>query len=290
MLMRYQHFIPQHLLSRMLGKLATCRCRMIKNSAIKAFIAHYHVDMSIADRQQVQQYEHFNDFFTRTIKADARKIDSDINGITSPVDGSISEFGSIQEHKLLQAKGKHYSLQQLLAGDNTLASTYKNGEFLTAYLAPKDYHRIHMPIDATLKKMTYVPGTLFSVNQRSVNHVDGIFSRNERVICEFTTAHGPMILILVGAMIVGSMATSWHGVISPRSNCVQQWDYQNNPVTLKKGEELGYFQMGSTVIMLFPKNTLHWKSELKPGAALQMGEKIATLTTTHQNKDKNYAL
>ena len=272
----YQHFIPQHLLSRMMGALATCRCKILKNKAIQLFINHYGVEMQLAIRKTPDEYENFNDFFTRQLEPTVRPIDQHANTVVSPVDGCISEFGTIEQGRLLQAKGKDYSLQQLLAGEHDLTDLYQGGQFLTAYLAPKDYHRIHMPMAGTLEKMLYVPGNLFSVNVQAVNGIEGLFARNERVICQFKTEQGPMAVILVGAMIVGSIATAWHGIVSPpHSKCLQQWDYEDQEIDLDKGDEVGYFQMGSTVIVLFTKDRVKWSSGLQSGQPLKMGEVMA---------------
>ncbi|MCH9644197.1 MAG: archaetidylserine decarboxylase [Gammaproteobacteria bacterium] len=271
----YQHILPQHLLSRMMGGLATCRCKMFKNRAIQLFINHYGVDMSLAMRQHPDEYENFNDFFTRKLKPEARPIDTQADTLISPVDGCVSEFGTIHHNRLIQAKGKDYALEQLLADEHDLIEAYQGGSFLTAYLAPKDYHRIHMPMAATLEKMIYVPGKLFSVNEQAVNDIEGLFARNERVICQFHSEQGPIAVILVGAMIVGSIATAWHGVVSPpHGKCVQQWDYPDQSISLKKGDEVGYFQMGSTVILLLPKDHITWDPALQPGQTLKMGEVI----------------
>lgn len=273
-----QNLIPQHLLSRLLGKLANAKLGWLTHWAIQKFIAHYSVNMQEAKISNVRQFKTFNDFFTRELKADARTLSSDPTVMISPVDGCVSACGKIKKDQLLQAKGAYFSLQDLLGGDAALASVFEDGQFLTAYLAPKDYHRFHMPISGKLKKMIYVPGKLFSVNASSVQKVPGLFSRNERVICIFDTEIGKLALIAVGAMIVGSIAMQWHGIVAPQKNRQMQiWDYDDQNIILNRGDEAGCFRLGSTVMLLCEKNKVQWSSCLAAGVFLRLFDEIGLL-------------
>ncbi|MCX7121488.1 MAG: archaetidylserine decarboxylase [Gammaproteobacteria bacterium] len=270
-----QNLIPQHFLSRLLGKLANARLGCITQWAIKQFIAHYKVNMLEAKITDTLEFKTFNDFFTRELKAGARTIATDDNVMISPVDGCISELGAIEKDKLLQAKGAYFNLLDLCAGDQTLNTTFENGSFLTIYLSPKDYHRFHMPISGKLLQMIYVPGKLYSVNPASVQNVPGLFALNERVICIFETDIGKVALIAVGAMIVGSMSMQWHGIVAPSKNrVVTQWDYSNKEIMLNKGDEVGHFRLGSTVILLCEQNAVEWDALLQAEKTLQLGEVI----------------
>src|SRR3990167_8349676 len=261
-----QNLIPQHLLSHFMWKLANAELGALTQLGIKKFIDRYRVNMSEAKISDCTQFKTFNDFFTRELKIGARTISQDVDAFISPVDGCISELGLIQKDQLLQAKGAYFNGRDLCGGD---------GAFLTAYLSPKDYHRFHMPIDGQLKKMIYVPGKLFSVNPASVNNVPGLFARNERVICVFETAIGTVALIAIGAMIVGSIAMHWHGIVVPQKKReIQSWYYDNQKIMLQRGDEVGHFQLGSTVILLCEKNKLAWHSSLQSGSALRMGVSI----------------
>ncbi len=272
-----QRVIPQHWLSNQMYKLMRCENVLIKNFLINMIIKQYKVDMSIALEQDINNFSHFNNFFVRELKTEARPFATQENSIASPVDGAVSQVGSIENKQLFQAKGKSFSLSSLLANDRDLVEKFSNGYFSTLYLSPRDYHRIHMPIDGTLKKMVYVPGDLFAVNQRTVENVENLFARNERTICIFETKLGPMAMILVGAIFVGSMETVWHqGTITPPyGKKVQFWDYDGS-LSLKKGEEMGRFNMGSTVVLLFGKNQMSWLEQLQSGLPLKMGEQIGT--------------
>jgi len=274
-----QQLIPQHSISQWLGKLANCRYAWLKNFLIRCFIRYYKVNMNEAEPSDYKAYPDFNAFFTRHLKADVRPLSEDPNVILSPADGFISELGHIEENQILQAKGHQYSVSDLLGGDKKLADAFINGEFLTAYLAPKNYHRVHMPISGRLLKMIHVPGDLFSVNSYTVTHVSGLFARNERVICLFETELGPMAVVLVGALIVASIATVWHGLVTPPRTGVlqkQEWNYTDKSVFLNRGEEMGRFQLGSTAIVLFGPDRISWDSNLKSNDALQMGQTIAS--------------
>jgi len=258
-----------------MGYLAEKRRRRLKNWAIRRFIRHYDVDMSEALEPNYQHYTNFNDFFTRALKADARSLPADTHAIACPVDGAISEFGHIHKDQLLQAKGFQYDLAGLLAGDPNLTEQFWDGRFLTAYLSPRDYHRVHMPLTGKLQQMVYVPGQLFSVNEASVASIPRLFSRNERIICTFETDAGPMAVIMVGAMIVGSMSTVWHGIVKPyKVREIRHWDYAKHQVVLERGQEMGHFRLGSTVIVLFGKDAMNWDSHLAPAQKVQMGQPL----------------
>lgn len=272
-----QYFIPHHALSRLMGKLANCRWRWFKNLFISSFIKIFHVDMSNAAEPDPKKYANFNDFFTRAILLETRPIVSREKEIACPVDGYVSQVGQIIDGKIFQAKNFNYNLLQLLGGSMEMAALFKEGNFATLYLAPKNYHRVHIPLSGRLQKMIYVPGKLFSVNPSTVAHVPDLFARNERVITLFETAAGPMAVILVGAMIVASIETVWAGEIAPgRTKNIQQWDYQQ-PISLQKGEELGRFKMGSTVIVLFAQNRVAWAPEIQSEEEIQLGQLLGNM-------------
>ena len=274
----FQHIVPQHLLSRWVGKLASCRKSSVKNWLINRFIKQFNVDMSEAEREHVDQYEHFNDFFTRTLKEGSRPINAEQDAIVSPADGAVSEIGELEYSRILQAKGRGYSLTSLLGGSETLSSAFINGSFATIYLSPRDYHRVHMPVAGCLKEAFYIPGDLYSVNQTTADNVDNLFARNERLVCVFDTDKGPMAMILVGAMIVAGIETIWSGQVAPiKREPIKVFDTQGDtPVLLGKGDEMGRFKLGSTVILLFPEGVTNWQETLKAGSALKMGEKIGS--------------
>lgn len=274
----FQHIVPQHLLSRLVGWLAECRKPGIKNWLIGRFIKRFNVDMTEAEREHIDQYEHFNDFFTRALKEGARPISAGDNIIVSPADGAISEVGKLEYSRVLQAKGRGYSLTSLLGGSEKLASEFINGTFATVYLSPKDYHRVHMPVAGALKEAFYVPGDLYSVNQTTAENVDNLFARNERLVCLFETDKGPMAMILVGAMIVAGIETVWAGQIAPiKRDPINVFKTQGDtPVLLGKGDEMGRFKLGSTVILLFPEGVTNWQETLAAGTPLKMGEPIGT--------------
>ncbi len=270
--------LPQHALSRLMGFFAQCRCKWLKNWGIKKFINHFKVDMSQAEHEDYREYPSFNAFFTRYLKAGARPLDPEEKHIVSPVDGTISELGVIDGDKILQAKGQYYTVSDLLGGDDEYAECFQQGHFMTVYLSPKDYHRIHMPLEGRLLEMRHVPGRLFSVNPASVNQISRLFARNERAVCFFNTDLGKVAIIPVGAMIVGSIATTWHGVVTPPvKRRVRSWEYTRQPINLERGEEMGYFKMGSTVIMLFEKGKIEWANNLVAGDTLKMGEGIGEI-------------
>lgn len=271
-----QHLLPQHLLSRCVGWLAGCEVSWIKNPLIRAFIKQYDVNMAEAKRQTAEEFSCFNDFFTRELLTGARTVALEDNVITSPADGAVSQLGPIKAGRVFQAKGQDYSLVELLGGDEERAQPFQEGEFATIYLSPKDYHRVHMPITGTLREMIYVPGDLFSVNQTTAENVPRLFARNERVVAIFDTARGPMAMVLVGAMIVAAIETIWHGLVTPpkREKRVARYGIPEN-ITIEKGDEMGRFLLGSTVILCFPKDTMHWLETQTAGTPLRMGEAIA---------------
>lgn len=271
-----QYILPHHALSRMMSKLTHCENKAWKNLFIKQIIRHYGVNMDEAQQPDINAYKSFNDFFTRDLKPSARQLTSEVNAIASPADGAVSQAGAISEGEIFQAKGKSYTALDLLGGSEERAKAFNNGVFTTIYLSPKDYHRLHMPITGTLREMVHVPGRLFSVNIATTRSVPRLFARNERVVAIFDTELGPMALVLVGAIFVSSIETVWHGVVTPPSvTSVQTWDYKENAPTLKMGEEMGRFNMGSTIIVLFANNKVQWDSEFVADKIVKLGEMIA---------------
>lgn len=269
-----QYIVPQHFLSRIMGKLAESKIRWWKNFMILSFVKYFKVDMNEALQTDPRAYACFNDFFTRAINPEFRPIAAENNNIISPADGFICEIGIIKKNKILQAKNHDYDLTAFLGGENDLAEKFYNGSFVTIYLAPKNYHRVHMPCAGTLKSMIFVPGNLFSVSQLTVQNVPNLFAQNERVINLFETQFGPMVVTLVGAMIVGSMETVWAGTVkSKQRNQIQKWEYPNDSIQLAAGDEMGRFKMGSTVIVLFPENKVTWNL-FPPLQEIQMGQML----------------
>jgi len=248
----------------------------LTTAVIRWFVRHYGVDMSEAANPDIASYPTFNEFFTRALKTGARALS--VADLTCPVDGAISQFGAIDRNLIVQAKEHHYLTTALLGGDEALATQFDHGSFATLYLSPKDYHRVHMPCDGRLLRMIHVPGALFSVNPATARGVPGLFARNERVVSIFETPRGPFVLVLVGATIVGSVATVWHGVVTPpRVPQVREWHYEeHHQVLLKQGEEMGRFQLGSTVVMLFPKSSLRFNPTWAPERTVRLGETMAT--------------
>ncbi len=273
-----QNLFPQHLLSRLMGCLASAKLGALTHFFIKRFVTHYGVNLAEAKISDPVKFDSFNDFFTRKLEDGARNIQIDENKLISPVDGAISELGQINEDKLLQAKGAYFSLNDLCGGDDNIATTFRNGSFMTAYLSPKDYHRFHMPISGRLLEMIYVPGKLFSVNNSSVKNVPGLFARNERVICIFETAIGKVAVIAVGAMVVGSVEMKFHGVVVPqRKREIQRWAYDQDNLQFAQGEELGWFKLGSTIIVLCEKNRVAWNEALQADSQLLLGQEIGMI-------------
>lgn len=269
-----QYLLPKRVLTVLAGKFANLRAGALTHAVIRRFVAHYKVDMAEAAEPRIERYPTFNEFFTRPLRPGVRPIAD--APFVCPVDASISQFGPIERDQLFQAKGHSYSTRALLGGDQALAHRFDDGHFATLYLAPRDYHRIHMPCDGRLVRMIYVPGDLFSVNPLTARHVPSLFARNERVVCVFDTACGPFVNVLVGATIVGSVATVWHGVVNPpRSRTIREWRYEDREIVLAKGQEMGRFLLGSTVVMLFPKNVLTFVPDWAPSRAVRLGEPMA---------------
>lgn len=274
-----QYITPQHGLSRAAGWLANQRTHWIKNTFIEWFIQRYGVDMSEALEENPRAYTHFNDFFTRALKPEARPIDGATDSIVCPADGAISQLGTIEDGRIFQAKGQMYTTRELLGGSETLAAEFDNGQFATIYLSPKDYHRVHMPYGGQLRTTVAVPGDLFSVNTATARQVPRLFSRNERLVTIFDTDIGPMAVVLVGAMIVAGIETVWGGEVAPIKRCIQTQDFRPRaPITLNKGEEMGRFKLGSTAIVLFGKNRVHWDDAYEAGSGTRMGERLGTLS------------
>lgn len=273
-----QRLAPQHLISRGAGLLASTSNPTIKNLFIRWFVDRYKVDMSEALEEDPTAYRNFNAFFTRALKPGARPIDPNVNSVICPADGAVSQLGRIESGRVFQAKGQTFSVLELLGGDAESASAFADGEFITVYLSPRDYHRVHMPFAGTLTKMTYVPGDLFSVNTVTAEEVPRLFARNERVVCHFNTSIGPMVVVLVGAMIVASIETAWAGLVAPLRRKIISTRYADvQPVHLAKGDELGRFLLGSTAIVLFPRRTVSWNSDLAALEPVKMGEAIGQL-------------
>lgn len=273
-----QYVLPHHLLSRLIGRLADCETTWFKNRLIAWFVKRYQVNMSEAQLEDPSAYKHFNDFFTRALKPDARPLDDSEKAVLSPADGVVSQVGSIEHGRIFQAKGHSFSLVELLGGDAERATPFMGGNFSTVYLSPKDYHRVHMPLTGILREMVYIPGRLFSVNHTTAENVPELFARNERVACIFDTEHGPMAVVLVGAMIVASIETVWAGMITPPLRELRSYDYSQaarQPITLEKGAELGRFKLGSTAVVLFGPDHVNWESDLQAASAVQVGQRIA---------------
>jgi len=272
----HQYALPKRALTHFAGFVAARRSGARTARLIRWFVRKYGVDMSEAADPDIAHYASFNEFFTRALKPGARPLAA--ADMVCPVDGAISQLGVIDHDQIVQAKGHRYTTTALVGGDAALAAQFEHGHFATLYLSPKDYHRIHMPCDGRLLRMIHVPGDLFSVNPATARGVPGLFARNERVVCVFETAHGPLVLALVGATIVGSMATVWHGVVNPpRVTRLREWRYDEQDVRLKQGDEMGRFLLGSTVVMLFPRGPLRFNPAWAPGRPVRLGEAMAEL-------------
>ena len=267
-----QYLLPKQALTVLAGKLASAEAGSLTTSVIRWFVGRYNVNMAEAANPDIASYKSFNEFFTRPLKDGARPFAE--TDFLCPVDGAISQFGAIERDQIFQAKGHSYSTTALVGGDRELAAQFENGSFATLYLSPRDYHRIHMPCAGKLTRMIYVPGALFSVNPTTARGVPGLFARNERVVCVFESDFGPFVLTLVGATIVGSMATVWHGQVNPpRPGVIREWRYDaTSAVNLEKGAEMGRFLLGSTVVMLLPKDSLAFNSDWSPARPIRMGE------------------
>jgi phosphatidylserine decarboxylase len=268
-----QYIIPQHALSRLVGWFASTKIEFIKNVFIKNFAKKFGINMSEAKIEDLEAFESFNDFFTRELKDGARPIAE--SKLVSPADGAVSQLGKIELGRVFQAKGRDFSVTELLGGDSDRAEPYLNGDFTTIYLSPKDYHRVHMPCAGTLKETIYVPGDLFSVNPATAEGVDGLFARNERLVCMFETEHGPMAMVLVGAMIVAGIETVWSGQVCPLPKQAQVQKFDGKEIKLEKGEEMGRFKLGSTVVLCFPKDAIKFKEEIQSTSPLMMGQALA---------------
>lgn len=281
-----QYVTPQLTVSRLAGKLANMdRSPALKNRVVRWFIKRYRVDMSEALEPDPEAYPSFNAFFTRALKPGLRPVDLHPSVLVSPVDGAISQLGKVTDDRVFQAKGQSFSLTELLGGNNEITGEFAEGEFATIYLAPKDYHRIHMPLAGRLREMTYIPGKLFSVNPITAAQVPDLFARNERVSCIFDTDSGPMALVLVGAMIVGSVETTWSGVVTPGNKGIQTFRYDSSeaPIRFEKGDEMGRFRLGSTVIVVMPRGVVSWNGDQVAGKTLRMGEAFGHLKTAGQD-------
>jgi len=278
----FQYLIPQHFLSRLVARFA--ESKTFKKPFINFFIRRYRVDLSEAIIQDPDEFKNFNAFFTRELKADARPLANESAAVVCPADGAVSQIGNIVDNKLLQAKGRYYSVADLLAGDISMAENFQEGVFATIYLSPRDYHRVHMPVAGVLQKTIYVPGDLFSVNQSTAEAVPNLFARNERLVCLFQTDAGPMVLVLVGAMIVAGIDTVWSGQVCPPSGkaTIRSVDYtdHNPPIELAMGAEMGRFRLGSTAIVLFGHGVVELQSSLKANSCVSMGQLLGLKNST----------
>lgn len=283
-----QYAMPKHAVSRLVGKLAAAKMGWLTTKLIDIFINAYGINMSEARLKKASDFDTFNDFFTRELESGARTIDPDSDTLCYPVDGAISQQGDIIEGKLIQAKGFNYSLTSLLGGDSRTAAPFQKGKFSCIYLAPKDYHRIHMPMAATLREMIYIPGELFSVNPLTANNVPDLFARNERVVTIFDTEYGALAMVLVGATIVASIETTWAGTITPPAGCdIFRWPYPAkgvDAITFAKGEEMGRFKLGSTVVSTFAPNMVEFTPEAGPQTVTRLGELYANLIPASNEK------
>lgn len=267
-----QQIVPQQKLSRLVGKVAASENPVLKNVVIQAFKAKYGIDMSIAEQQNALKFKSFNEFFTRSLKTGVRSIDANPKSVVSPADGAISQLGKINEGDIFQAKGQSFSVEKLI-GDPQLAAPFKNGEFATVYLSPRDYHRVHMPYSGTLTETLYIPGELFSVNQTTAENIPGLFARNERMVCLFDTDVGRMAVVLVGAMIVAGIETVATGKVKPTGRL----ELNHHAMKLEKGDELGRFYLGSTAVVLFEKDKIQWDQAFKANSTVVMGEALGHL-------------
>jgi phosphatidylserine decarboxylase len=270
-----QYLLPKRVLTVLAGKFANLRAGPLTRAVIRKFVAHYRVDMSEAAEPDMARYATFNEFFTRPLREGVRPVAQ--APFVCPVDAAISQFGPIEHDQIYQAKGHSYSTRTLVGGDQALAHRFDHGHFATLYLAPRDYHRIHMPCEGRLLRMIYIPGDLFSVNPLTARHVPSLFARNERVVCVFETPYGPFVNVLVGATIVGSIATAWHGVVNPpRTPDIREWRYEDQDIVLAKGAEMGRFRRGATVVMVFPNTVTTLGGAGAPRGGGGRGEAMAT--------------
>ena len=274
-----QYVLPKQALTIFGGWIANARWGRITTALIRWFVRKYGVDMDEAEKPDIGSYATFNEFFIRALRAGVRPL-APVDFVC-PCDGTISQFGAIDDDRIIQAKRHDYSTVALVGGDEKLAAHFQHGSFATLYLSPKDYHRVHMPCAGRLIRMIFVPGTLFSVNPVTARGVPELFARNERVVCVFATDHGPFVLVLVGATIVGSMETVWHGVVNrERTGELREWQYENQSIAFRKGDEMGRFSLGSTVVLLFPQaGSLEFNPAWKPGGTVRLGQTMATFRT-----------
>ncbi|CDG23082.1 Phosphatidylserine decarboxylase proenzyme [Xenorhabdus poinarii G6] len=291
---RLQYLLPKQCITNMAGWFASKKAGWLTQLAIKAFAKVYKVDMNEAKDPSFTAYSTFNEFFIRPLKEGIRPVVNEPHQLVLPADGTVSQLGAIREDQIIQAKGHYYTIEALLAGQHQLAKQFCHGQFITTYLSPKDYHRVHMPCDGVLKEMIYVPGDLFSVNPLTAANVPNLFARNERVICLFETAFGPMVQILVGATIVGSIETVWSGCVTPpREGIIKRWTYpaegEEGAISLKKGEEMGLFKLGSTVINLFAANQISFANTLYSGSQTRMGALMAQTLISEESTVKTDA-
>jgi phosphatidylserine decarboxylase len=269
-----QRLLPKHALSRLIAKAAESKKVWLKNALIERAIASFDINIDEAESSDINDYENFNSFFTRALKEGARPIDSDGQAVVSPADGAVSQAGPINQHKIIQAKGSDYSASRLL-GNSQQAKSYENVSYSTIYLSPRDYHRVHMPADGKLLSTRYIPGDLFSVNDQTAQALPNLFARNERLVCEFESDNGNFAVVFVGAMLVAGIETVWGGFETPGRGAIRENDLSDRELSYKKGDEIGRFKFGSTVILLFQKDKIRWQDSLMPQADIQMGEKIA---------------
>lgn len=277
-----QYLLPHHLLSRIVGWLAESEWAWIRKPLMIFFLRRYGIDLTEAERTSIDEYHCFNDFFTRALQTGARDLSPRPQAWLCPVDATVSQVGKIQNGQVVQAKGKQFTVDALLGGDPTLARRYANGEFTTLYLSPKDYHRIHMPKAARLVRSTFIPGRLFSVNPLTASHVNNLFARNERLVCEFESDSGRFVMVLVGAMIVASIETTWAGIVAPFQRRIMQQHYTSQAIAFDQAEEMGRFRLGSTVVMLFEPNQIDWSDDIRTNATVRLGQVMNKATESVQ--------
>ena len=283
-----QYVIPKHFLSSMMHSFMQIKTPFIKNNVIKIMTKIYGIEISEAADENIENYPHFNAFFTRALKDEARPIDATPNSWVSPADGLISQSTEIQKNHIIQAKSHPYTVEALVGGDIEYAKKFENGDAAVIYLSPKDYHRVHMPIDAKLISMTYVPGDLFAVNPATVRQIPGLFARNERLVIRFENEQGPFCLIMVGAIFVGSMETVWEGIITPEYDpVIQHWDYVEKDINLVKGQELGRFNMGSTVVLVTPEGVISELGKIQANTPIKMGQHLAKYSDNNNIKQQH---
>lgn len=269
-----QRLLPKHALSRLIAKAAESKTVWLKNALIERAIASFDINIDEAESSDINDYDNFNSFFTRALKEGARPVDSGEDVVISPADGAVSQAGPINHHKIIQAKGSDYSASRLL-GNSQQAKRYENGSFATIYLSPRDYHRVHIPAAGRLLSTRYIPGDLFSVNDQTAQALPNLFARNERLVCEFESENGNFVVVFVGAMLVAGIETVWGGFETPGRGAIRETDFSDRELSYEKGDEIGRFKFGSTVILLFQEDRIRWQDSLMPQSDIQMGEKIA---------------